>query len=253
VKRRDFLKIAGLTIAGSIIEPAIDLISGSVFGELPKAKKIKPKWVMAIDLKACSKKADCKDCIEACHTVHNIPDFKNPKDEVKWIWTAPFEKVFEELQHPFIKGDRKNSPVLVLCNQCEDPPCVKVCPTKATWKRRDGIVMMDYHRCIGCRYCMAACPYGARSFNWRDPRPFIKAINQDFPTRTQGIVEKCNFCEERLTKSLVPACVQACKEKALFFGNMKSDDSPVVRILKERQSVRRKSYLGTEPNIYYML
>ena len=82
--------------------------------------------------------------------------------------------------------------------------------------------MMDFHRCIGCRYCMAGCPYGSRSFNWKDPRPFIKKINLEFPTRTKGVVEKCNFCEERLVQGLLPACVEACKEKALVFGDLKA-------------------------------
>jgi molybdopterin-containing oxidoreductase family iron-sulfur binding subunit len=142
---------------------------------------------------------------------------------------------------------------LVLCNHCENAPCVKVCPTKATWKREDGIIMMDYHRCIGCRYCMAACPYGARSFNWKDPRPFIKNINQDFPTRTKGIVEKCNFCEERLAKGLMPACVEACKDRALTFGDLAAPESKVKVLLSEKYSIRRKPFLGTEPKVYYVL
>jgi Fe-S-cluster-containing dehydrogenase component len=90
-------------------------------------------------------------------------------------------------------------PFLVLCNHCENPPCVRACPTQATFKREsDGIVLMDFHRCIGCRFCMAACPYGSRSFNFRDPRPFIEEHQQSIPTRMKGVVEKCNFCAERL-------------------------------------------------------
>ena len=97
---------------------------------------------------------------------------------------------------------------------------MRVCPTQATWKREDGIVMMDWHRCIGCRYCMAACPYGSRSFNWLDPRPYIHNPNPEFPTRTKGVVEKCNFCAERLGTGRPPACVEACPEKALVFGDL---------------------------------
>jgi molybdopterin-containing oxidoreductase family iron-sulfur binding subunit len=113
--------------------------------------------------------------------------------------------------------------------------------------------MMDYHRCIGCRFCMAACPYGARSMNYRDPRPFIGKINPDFPTRTKGVVEKCNFCEERLSRGVLPACVLACKEKALLFGDLEAPGSNVRRLLEGRLSLRRRPELGTGPQVYYLL
>ena len=142
----------------------------------------------------------------------------------------------------------------VLCNHCANPPCVRVCPTKATFQRPDGIVMMDYHRCIGCRLCMAACPYGARSMNYRDPRPFIAKINPDFPTRTKGVVEKCNFCEERLAKGMLPACVEACKEKALVFGDVENPRSEIRLVhLRNVSTCRRRASLGTAPQIYYIL
>jgi len=141
----------------------------------------------------------------------------------------------------------------LFCNHCDNPPCTKVCPTQATWKREDGIVMMDWHRCIGCRYCMAACPYGSRSFNWRDPRTNINEISNDFPTRTKGVVEKCTFCDERIAKDLMPACVEACTEKALIFGDLNNRKSDVRKLLKENFSIRRKPGLGTEPEIYYIV
>ncbi len=101
----------------------------------------------------------------------------------------------------------------LLCNHCEEPSCVRVCPTKATFKRADGIVAMDYHRCIGCRYCMAACPFGSRSFNWGEPREYLDLakLNPEFPTRMRGVVEKCNFCVERLAVGKLPACVEASR------------------------------------------
>jgi molybdopterin-containing oxidoreductase family iron-sulfur binding subunit len=98
---------------------------------------------------------------------------------------------------------------------------------------------------------MAACPYGARSFNWKDPRPFIKDMKQDYPTRTKGVVEKCNFCEERLAKGLKPACVEACTAKGLIFGDLNDPDSP-VRLISYKQSFRRKAHLGTEPKVFYI-
>jgi molybdopterin-containing oxidoreductase family iron-sulfur binding subunit len=147
----------------------------------------------------------------------------------------------------------KDMPFMVLCNHCTNPPCVRVCPTKATYKLVDGITMQDMHRCIGCRFCMAACPYGSRSMNYRDPRPFIPKINADFPTRTRGVVEKCNFCEERLARGILPACVTVCKEKALVFGDLKDSGSDVRRLLNGRFSIRRRPDLGTEPQVYYLL
>jgi len=208
---------------------------------------------MAVNLDACAKKPGCRDCIDACSIVHNVPGLGSPKEEVKWIWKSPYPAVFPEHIHIINREETINLPVMVLCNHCDNPPCVKVCPTKATWKSEDGIVMMDYHRCIGCRYCMAACPYGARSFNWFDPRLFLKTVYQDFPTRTKGVVEKCNFCEERLVRGLLPACVEACKENALSFGDLAVIDSDVRKILKQRQSIVRKPHLGTEPKVFYIL
>ena len=113
--------------------------------------------------------------------------------------------------------------------------------------------MMDFHRCIGCRFCMAACPYGARSFNWVDPRPYIEKVNPEYPTRTKGVVEKCLFCYERLAQGKVPACVEACPEKALIFGDLADENSEVSKILKERVAIRRKAELGTNPSVFYLI
>jgi molybdopterin-containing oxidoreductase family iron-sulfur binding subunit len=139
---------------------------------------------------------------------------------------------------------------------------VRVCPTQATWKREsDGIVMMDMHRCIGCRYCMAACPYGSRSFNWRDPRPYVETdadgnFLSEFPTRTRGVVEKCNFCAERLRDGREPACVEAANrlaEGALMFGDVSDPDSDISRVLQSQVTMNRRVNLGTGPNVYYLV
>ncbi|UCF57397.1 MAG: 4Fe-4S dicluster domain-containing protein, partial [Deltaproteobacteria bacterium] len=133
----------------------------------------------------------------------------------------------------------------------------------ATWKRElDGVVMMDQHRCIGCRFCMAACPFGARSFNYGDPRKAPKELNPDFPTnmtyptRTKGVVEKCNFCAERLAKGQLPACVEVAskiKAGALTFGDLEDPDSEIRAVLREHYTIRRKPELGTGPNVYYII
>lgn len=249
--RRDFLKIAGAS-ALTLMTPAI------LRPPCAKEKMITPvssltakRWAMAIDASKCSN--DCTDCITACHAVHNVPNFDNPKDEVKWIWTEPFAAAFPGENHTYHGPAIQKMKLPVFCNHCANPPCVRVCPTKATFQRRDGIIMMDYHRCIGCRLCMAACPYGARSMNYRDPRPFIAKINPDFPTRTKGVVEKCNFCEERLAKGMLPACVEACKQKALVFGDVENSRSDIRLLLDKRFNLRRQAHLGTDPQIYYIL
>jgi len=220
-------------------------------GLAPQKALAAKRWAMAVDLTKCT--ANCADCIVACHAIHNVPEFGNPKDEVKWIWTEPFASVFPGESHAYSGEKLQKMRPPVFCNHCENPPCVRVCPTKATFRRSDGIVMMDYHRCIGCRLCMAACPYGARSMNYRDPRPFTAKINPDFPTRTKGVVEKCNFCEERLAKGTLPACVEACRQKALTFGDADDPRSDIRRLLETRFSLRRRAHLGTGPQIYYLL
>ncbi|MBM4329766.1 MAG: 4Fe-4S dicluster domain-containing protein [Deltaproteobacteria bacterium] len=251
--RRTFLKIMGLSLVGVSIKPGFEALGG---GDSPKISRyperlVGKRWAMAVSPKKCP--SSCRDCIEACHRAHNVPDFKNSKDEIKWIWNEPFRNVFPEQEHDCLTEGWRRKQVVVLCNHCANPPCVRVCPTKATFQRKDGVVMMDYHRCIGCRFCIAGCPYGARSMNYRDPRPFIKEINPGFPTRTKGVVEKCNFCEERLAKGLLPACVEGCKEKALVFGDLENPEAEIRKILQAHFTIRRKPGLGTRPQVYYIV
>jgi Fe-S-cluster-containing dehydrogenase component len=253
--RRKFVKLAGVAAVG-LVSGAPTKLVGQMEG--PTGERRPPlvgkRWAMVVDLKKCRRVDGCVDCINACHQAHNVPKFDNPKDEVKWVWKEPFEHAFHEQEYEYAGEGLKNSFALLMCNHCDNPPCVRVCPTQATWKRKsDGIVMMDWHRCIGCRYCVAACPYGSRSFNWRDPRPHIKEITEDFPTRTRGVVEKCTFCEERLALGQLPACVEACKERALVFGDLEDPDSEVREILGREFAIRRKPELGTRPEVYYLV
>ncbi len=249
--RRTFLKIAGISALGFGLKPALQALAGNgerIGKNPPGAAR---RWAMAIDLQKCP--PSCQDCRIACHRAHNVPDFGNPKDEVKWIWKEAYGDVFPGQEHKYLLEGLKERPAVVLCNHCAEPACVRVCPTKATFKRADGIVMMDYHRCIGCRFCMAGCPYGARSMNFRDPRPFVKELNPGFPTRTKGVVEKCNFCVERLEQGLGPLCVAACREMAMVFGDLEDKDSEIRRVLKTRYTIRRKPELGTGPQVYYIV
>lgn len=265
VERRKFLRMAGLAALGlaggaptKILAEDGTIVDSTEILPEPKPKKSGPltakRWAMVVDIQKCQAEGDCNDCSKACHKIHNVPDFGNPKDEIKWIWKEHFDHAFHELEHEHLKDHVKHAPTVVLCNHCDNPPCVRVCPTQATWKREeDGIVMMDWHRCIGCRYCVLACPYGSRSFNWRDPRPHIDEIQPDFPTRVRGVVEKCTFCDERLIRGQMPACVEACKAGALVFGDLEDPESEVRKLLSERYSIRRKPSLGTQPEVYYLL
>lgn len=254
LNRRKFLQWTGLATLFLSGKKTLDLLASEQVAisvsEVPREAR---RWAMVVDLKKCLQHRNCTKCIDACHKVHNVPDFGNPKDEIKWIWKEYYVDAFAAHDDRYLKKGLRNTPVPVLCNHCDNPPCVRVCPTRATWKREDGIVMMDWHRCIGCRYCIAACPYGSRSFNWRDPRPFIKQIQEDFPTRTRGVVEKCTFCEERLARGQVPACVEACEEKALIFGDLEDAASEVRHLLHQNYAIRRKPTLGTNPEVYYIV
>ncbi len=261
--RRNFLKIAGLSAVGiSGAKPVLDAFAAEGHGdertefEIRKNEKAltAQQWGMVIDTRKFESAADLEPLIEACHSLHNVPhiDENKVRHEVKWIWEDEYKHVFPTLAGKFVDERTEHLPFLALCNHCENPPCVRACPTKATFKREDGIVLMDFHRCIGCRFCMAACPYGSRSFNFKDPRPFIKERNPEFPTRMKGVVEKCNFCAERLAVGKKPACVEA-SNGAIAFGDMNDPESEVRELLKSNYTIRRKKGLGTEPAVYYIV
>jgi len=288
VKRRKFLKIAGLSAAAGIGAPTAFqmLLTGSAnasgggehgggHGEgRHKAEKHASgghgpattgrQYGLVIDIKKFAEhKGLAEKCIDACHTEHNVPDYGNPKDEIKWIWVDDYEHAFPEHSHHHKNKELEDLPVVLLCNHCAKPSCVRACPTQATFKNDDGIVMMDYHRCIGCRFCMAACPYGARSFNWRNPREkyangnykfFKKGINPEFPTRMRGVVEKCNFCAKRLAEGRLPACVEAAGSTgALVFGDINDPNSEISKVLNEKYTIQRKPAAGTYPSVFYII
>jgi molybdopterin-containing oxidoreductase family iron-sulfur binding subunit len=210
------------------------------------------RFALVIDTVACARHAGCRACIDACHAAHNVPVLADPRHRVEWVREEPFEQALAESVSEYADAARR-PPLPVLCNHCASPPCVRVCPTEATFKRDDGIVAMDEHRCIGCRYCMAACPYDARSFNWCDPRPSIPSIRRDFPTREKGVVEKCTFCAERLGSGRPPACVEACSAGAMVFGDVRDAQGDVARLLRERTALRRKPSAHTAPHVFYLV
>lgn len=272
--RRNFLKVAGIStlaglggtavverlVTGTGVAHATTAGHGTEHGQEsaghgPAADPSVNRYGMVIDIKKFQQDPSLGEkVVAACHQVHNVPHFPDKKDAIKWIWMTNFENAFPE--NPSLYRDEATAThqLPILCNHCDNPPCVRACPTQATFRNKDGVVIMDYHRCIGCRFCMAACPYGSRSFNWRDPRPFVTNQNNDFPTRMRGVVEKCNFCAERIGIGQQPACVEACGEsKAIVFGNLNDPNSEVRKLLKEQHTLQRNPALGTLPSVFYIV
>jgi molybdopterin-containing oxidoreductase family iron-sulfur binding subunit len=249
--RRSFLKNAGLTtlaLAGGAGAARANPGNGA-YSTAENALQAK-RFGMVIDTRRCDTAA-LRKIIDACHRAHNVPVIPGPQ-EVKWVWADTFEHAFAGDPSAVLPHDVENRRYLLMCNHCSNPSCVRVCPAGATYVTKQGLVAIDYHRCVGCRFCMAACPYGSRSFNFQDPRPFLHGLNTDYPTRMRGVVEKCNFCAERLEKGLLPACVEA-SDGAILFGDLADPESTVRRALAQNFSIRRKPELGTDPGVYYLV
>jgi Fe-S-cluster-containing dehydrogenase component len=210
----------------------------------------------ALDLSRC---VGCRRCVYACVKENN----QSRDPQIHWIEVLQMEK---ERGVDFTHSTAQYNPELVpeegyfyvpvQCQQCENPPCVKVCPVKATWKESDGIVVIDYNWCIGCRYCMAACPYGARHFNWGEPGLPVEEINTEMHylgnrSRKKGVVEKCTFCIQRSREGKYPACVEICPVGARKFGNLLDPESEVRYILENKRVLVLKQELNTQPKFYY--
>ena len=252
--RRTFLKVAGISAALGLggVPLSLQAYAPDQVEYVTNENAIQGKrWGMVIDTDKFQTHEDFEAVIKACNRVHNVPEIEG-EEEIKWIWSDEFKHVFPSSTNPYLVERYEHKEFILLCNQCDNPPCVRVCPTKATFQREDGIVMMDFHRCIGCRYCMAGCPYGSRSFNFSDPAAHVPEKNPDYPTRVRGVVEKCNFCAERLELGLMPACVEA-SNGGIIFGDLNDPDSHIRQVLRENYTVRRKVELGTNPCVFYIV
>ena len=209
----------------------------------------KRHWVMVIDLSKC---VGCDYCVYACQATNDTTD------EMRWNIRIDDETQTGTVFH-----------VTRPCLHCQEAPCVEVCPVGATYHRDDGLVVMDYNKCIGCRYCQTACPYGSRVFNWydrgTDPNP--RAPNwgrPEVPRRPRGVVEKCTFCIHRIDAGLArgqtpgvdaeatPACVNICPVGARHFGDLNNPASRVARLIASKPTLRLREDLGTEPSVYYI-
>ena len=258
LSRRDMLKIGGVTAAVALVSQMV--ISGPFTADSVQGINREEdnghggeisshQWHMAIDLSRC---IGCSYCVRSCQAVNDVAE-----DDMRWNIVFP-ERT--EVGLDFFM----NRP----CQHCQEAPCTRVCPVGATWVRADGIVAMDYDRCIGCRYCQVACPYDVRRFNWRtskDENPYVPTWGApEVERRPRGVVEKCSFCVQRIDRGLsqgltpgvdqaaTPACVVACPVNARIFGDILDEESPVAKFLKEHETFQLHEEWGTQPKVHYV-
>jgi len=214
------------------------------------------RWGMVIYLDRCT---GCQACVMACKAENNVPAVGAREASrgrtISWmqVLTEETEERLRFLPRP--------------CLQCDDPPCTKVCPVYATYRNPEGIVAQVYARCIGCRFCMAACPYNAKYFNWYRYQKEAPGQNPDVSVRTKGVVEKCTFCHHRLQKAreragvekrelgpgeYVTACAEACPARAIVFGDLSDPRSEVARLARSPRAFRLLEELGTKPKVVYL-
>lgn len=210
-----------------------------------------PRYGMVIDLNRC---LACQACVIACNMENNIPH-STPESfrDKKMTLRTKVVPLAREGKYPNFKVDIYP----VLCNQCENPACVAACPTGATYKREDGIVLINWDKCIGCRYCMAACPYGARNYiQMEDPKayhnPAALPPGNDQNRPPKGKVDKCTFCAHFVDQGGQPACVIACPGEARIFGDLNNPNSPPSQALAERKGMVLRPDFGTKPRVYYV-
>jgi tetrathionate reductase subunit B len=238
--RRGFLGVAAVGMAGAMLAPGVRLVEvaqAAAPGAPSAGANPKARWGLLIDTNKCA--AGCTDCVDACNAENGLDPRPTPTSS-QWIRKVEIKE---------IKTGRTSS-VPLMCQHCAHPPCVDVCPTGASFKRADGIVLVDRHICIGCRYCMMACPYKARSFVHEpltDQKP-------DVP-RGKGCVESCTLCVHRLDHgNPTTACAEACSQAghaAIVFGDLNDSNSEIARRVREVASIQLRADLKVDPGVRY--
>jgi molybdopterin-containing oxidoreductase family iron-sulfur binding subunit len=229
------------------------------FGVRPHLRDVRPmdgvEFVYALNLSRC---IGCRKCVHACVAENN----QSRSPQIQYIRVLEMPRGTTDIEKGNHHYDRETIPdehhyyMPVQCHQCASPPCVKVCPVEATWQEPDGITVIDYDWCIGCRYCEAACPYWARRFNFVQPSLPADQLNPDMSylsnrPRPKGVVEKCHFCLHRTREGKMPACLEVCPTGARKFGNILDPDSEVSQILKTKRVFVLKEEVGTLPRFFY--
>ena len=202
-----------------------------------------PRWGMVVDVTKCD--PDCTACLDACRTENNLVTTGNEATDIHFIRKVSIRRKHTE--------NAVETPVPLLCNHCDNPPCVQVCPVKASFQRADGIVMCDPHRCIGCRYCLVACPYNARQFVYAENHD--EQSNPNLAKRSHGVSTACTFCAHLVDQGKTPACVTACDRAdagALVFGDLDDPNSEVSRLVAANHARGLREDLGTHPKVYYI-
>ncbi len=229
-QRRQFLKTSA-GAAAVAIAPGMLLFRAAQADSQGANPKV--RWGMLVDTAQC--KEGCNDCVAACNKENGLSGGTKATDS-QWIRKIELKEI----------GTGRQLSLPMMCQHCENPPCVDVCPTQASFKRADGIVLVDRHRCIGCRYCMMACPYKARSFV-HEP---LSDQNPDVP-RGKGCVESCTLCVHRIDQGKGPACAEACQNKAILFGDLNDANSEIYKKVRSVASVQIRAELKLNPGVRY--
>jgi molybdopterin-containing oxidoreductase family iron-sulfur binding subunit len=232
--RRGFLA-ASAAVATVAIVPGVHLIEVSQARPAGEAASKTNRWGMLIDSNRCA--SGCDACVKACSSENGINEqVADPRQSSQWIRKIDLKDKASGRQHS----------LPMLCQHCAEPPCVDVCPTGASMKRADGIVLVDRHICIGCRYCMMACPYSARSF-------VHQPLTEQNPEvqRGLGCVEACTLCVHRVDKGQLPACVEACPESAMLFGDLADPNSEISRRIAQQATTQVRADLNLNPGVRY--
>jgi len=244
-KKRIFARIEEETLARTGVRTRI--------GDPPPIDGV--EFAYALNLSVCN---GSRRCVEACARENNLPD----DPEMRYIRVLEMEAGSLDFEESTPDYDHEKVPekgkfyLPVQCHQCDNAPCTKACPVGATWKEPDGIVVVDYNWCIGCRFCVVACPYFARRFNWSEPSipPDRINPNQGYLSnrpRHKGVVEKCTFCLHRTRAGRMPACLEACPTGARKFGNLHDPESEIRKIIETKRVFVLKEDLATLPRFYY--
>ena len=234
--RRGFLGLGAVAFAGAALTPGLRLIELVQARSPEEAASTLRRWGLLIDTTRCT---DCEVCVTACHTENGVTGHGRPATDAQWIRKVTLSD----------KRTGHAQTLPLMCQHCEHPPCVDVCPTGASFKRADGIVLVDKHICIGCRYCVMACPYGARSFIHET----VTGQKPDVP-RGKGTVESCTLCVQRIDRDEQPACVEACSTdggKAMVFGDLNNGAGELRQRLRREPSIQLRPDLALNTGVRY--